>query len=294
MPLAGVWEAGYHPAAAEVRGSFYGYCDCDEDLPGECPGPRAGLVRRRCRGQDPRPPGHPDRERAAGQAQADLHPARRCRRLRDRRQRREGRRDRRQAGEEALLAPQRLPRRDPLPHPRRSAREAARGGHPQGGQGNAPPQPARPPATSQAQGLRGAGASPPGPEAGETGDGYARARRRRSRGATRLMIEDEEQQQPEEGTPEEQPEEGTPEEQQASEQQAPEEHPPAEGGSPERGEDEGEPAEVALSEDAAAEDDTPAEEQAANDQPAAQESTPPKQQAGKKEDVVPGAELDPI
>ena len=108
------------------------------------------------------------------------------------------------------------------------------------------------------------------------------------------MIEDEEQQQPEEGTPEEQPEEGTPEEQQASEQQAPEEHPPSEGGSPERGEDEGEPAEVALSEDAAAEDDTPAEEQAADDQPAAQESTPPKQQAGKKEDVVPGAELDPI
>ena len=108
------------------------------------------------------------------------------------------------------------------------------------------------------------------------------------------MIEDEEQQQPEEGTPEEQPEEGTPEEQQASEQQAPEEHPPSEGGSPERGEDEGEPAEVALSEDAAAEDDTPAEEQAADDQPAAQESAPPKQQAGKKEDVVPGAELDPI
>jgi len=108
------------------------------------------------------------------------------------------------------------------------------------------------------------------------------------------MIEDEEQQQPEEGTPEEQPEEGTPEEQQASEQQAPEEHPPSEGGSPERGEDEGEPAEVALSEDAAAEDDTPAEEQAADDQPAAQESAPPKQQAGKKEDVVPGAELGPI
>jgi len=102
-------------------------------------------------------------------------------------------------------------------------------------------------------------------------------------------MQDEERQQSHE-----QPEEGTPEEQQASEQQAPEEHPPSEGGSPERGEDEGEPAEVALSEDAAAEDDTPAEEQAANDQPAAQESTPPKQQAGKKEDVVPGAELDPI
>ena len=112
-------------------------------------------------------------------------------------------------------------------------------------------------------------------------------------------MQDEEQQQSDE-----QPEEGTPEEQQASEQQAPEEHPPSEGGSPERGEDEGEPAEDDarardsatrdLVEDAAAEDDTPAEEQAADDQPAAQEGAPPKQQAGKKEDVVPGAELDPI
>ena len=112
-------------------------------------------------------------------------------------------------------------------------------------------------------------------------------------------MQDEERQQSDE-----QPEEGTPEEQQAAEQQAPEEHPPSEGGSPERGEDEGEPAEDDarardsatrdLVEDAAAEDDTPAEEQAADDQPAAQEGAPPKQQAGKKEDVVPGAELDPI
>ena len=104
-------------------------------------------------------------------------------------------------------------------------------------------------------------------------------------------MQDEERQQSDE-----QPEEGTPEEQQAAEQQAPEEHPPSEGGSPERGEGEGEgePAEEALSEDAAAEDDTPAEEQAADDQPAAQEGAPPKQEAGKKEDVVPGAELDPI
>jgi small subunit ribosomal protein S9 len=107
-------------------------------------------------------------------------------------------------------------------------------------------------------------------------------------------MQDEDQQQPEEGTPDEQPEEGTPEEQQASQQQAPEEHPPSEGGSPESGEGEGEPPEEALSEDAAAEDDTPAEEQAADDQPAAQEGAPRKQQAGKKEDVVPGAELDPI
>src|SRR3954452_24763055 len=110
-------------------------------------------------------------------------------------------------------------------------------------------------------------------------------------------MQDEEQQQPEEGTPEEQPEEGTPEEQpeegtpeeqQASEQQAPEEAAPSEGGTPESGEGEGEPPEEALSEDAATEDDTPAEQAAA----------PADAQGGdgqkKKEDVVPGAELDPI
>jgi small subunit ribosomal protein S9 len=104
------------------------------------------------------------------------------------------------------------------------------------------------------------------------------------------MIEDEEQQngeqQPDEQAPEEQPE-GTPEEQQASEQQAPEEASPAEGGSPERGE--GEPAEEALSEDAATEDDTQAAEAGGGDQPA-----PARQEGRKKEEVVPGAELDPI
>jgi small subunit ribosomal protein S9 len=90
-----------------------------------------------------------------------------------------------------------------------------------------------------------------------------------------------------------QPGEGTPEEQQAEEQQAPEEVAPEEGGSPERGEGDETPAEEALSEDAATEDDTPAED-AGGEQPAAQESAPAAQQSGKKEDVVPGAELDPI
>jgi small subunit ribosomal protein S9 len=85
----------------------------------------------------------------------------------------------------------------------------------------------------------------------------------------------------------EQPEEGTPEEQQADEQQAPEEAAPSEGGSPERGEGEGEPPEEALSEDAATEDETPAEQAAA---PSEAPSGEPK----KKEEVVPGAELDPI
>ena len=84
------------------------------------------------------------------------------------------------------------------------------------------------------------------------------------------------------------PEESTPEEQQADEQAAPEEHPPAEGGTPESGETESEapPAEEALAQDAATEDDSPAEEAAA--EPAKAEGKP------KKEEVVPGAELDPI
>jgi small subunit ribosomal protein S9 len=98
-------------------------------------------------------------------------------------------------------------------------------------------------------------------------------------------MQDEEQRNDEQA-PDEQPE-GTPEEQQASEQQAPEESAPSEGGTPERGEGEGEPPEEALSEDAATEADAPTE-----DEPppaAAEQST-----SGKKEDVVPGAELDPI
>jgi small subunit ribosomal protein S9 len=69
-------------------------------------------------------------------------------------------------------------------------------------------------------------------------------------------MQDEEQQQPPEEQGSDQPEEGTPEEQQAEEQAAPEETPPSEGGSPEEGQTE----------------------------PAAR----------KKEEVVPGAELDPI
>jgi small subunit ribosomal protein S9 len=98
-------------------------------------------------------------------------------------------------------------------------------------------------------------------------------------------MQDEEQQKP--------PEESTPEEQQADEQAAPEEHPPSEGGSPERGESEADapPAEEAQAEDAASEDDTPAEEAAA---PAEQPSAEAEGKKQKKEEVVPGAELDPI
>src|SRR5262245_13764738 len=96
-------------------------------------------------------------------------------------------------------------------------------------------------------------------------------------------MQDEEQQNGEQA-PDEQPE-GTPEDQQAAEQQAPEEAAPSEGGSPERGEGADEPAEEALSEDAATEDDSQAEARAADASGEDQK---------KKEDVVPGAELDPI
>jgi small subunit ribosomal protein S9 len=85
-------------------------------------------------------------------------------------------------------------------------------------------------------------------------------------------MQDEEQQQPD------QPEEETPAEE-APAEETPAEEAPAE---------EAPPSEEALAEDAAAEDDTPAEEAAAP-----QPTAPP---AGKqkKEEVVPGAELDPI
>jgi small subunit ribosomal protein S9 len=100
------------------------------------------------------------------------------------------------------------------------------------------------------------------------------------------VIQDEEQQQPDE--------EGTPEEQQAEEQEAPEERSPAEGGTPERGETEPEAPEreEALAEDAAAEDDLQAEEAA--EQPAPEGARPSGDGKGKQEEVVPGAELDPI
>src|SRR5262245_52991885 len=129
------------------------------------------------------------------------------------------------------------------------------------------------------------------------------------------MIADDERQsdeQPEGGNPEE----GTPEQQRASEQQAPEEAAPEEAapeeaapeeaapedaGTPERGEAEEAPSEEALSEDAATEAETPTE--AESPAPAADHAASggdggegaPSSAGGKKgDDVVPGAELDPI
>jgi small subunit ribosomal protein S9 len=84
------------------------------------------------------------------------------------------------------------------------------------------------------------------------------------------------------------PEEGTPEQQQADEQQAPEEQAPEE-----QAPEEQPPAEEALAEDAATEDDSEAEQAA---EPQADAEPPADREDGKKkkEDVVPGAELDPI
>jgi small subunit ribosomal protein S9 len=88
------------------------------------------------------------------------------------------------------------------------------------------------------------------------------------------------------------------EEQPQAEEQAPaEEQPAAEEQEPQAEEQEPQaeeqpPPEEALAEDAAAEDDTPAEEAAAPaEEPAAEQ---PAQDKPKKEEVVPGAELDPI
>jgi small subunit ribosomal protein S9 len=110
-------------------------------------------------------------------------------------------------------------------------------------------------------------------------------------------MQDEEQQ-----NEEQQDGEGTPEEQQAEEQRAPEERPPAEGGTDERGETEPEAPEreEALAEDAATEDDSQAEdagapaEEAPAEQPAADAGEPKGDGKKTQEEVVPGAELDPI
>jgi small subunit ribosomal protein S9 len=99
------------------------------------------------------------------------------------------------------------------------------------------------------------------------------------------LIEDEEQRPSEdEPTPEEAPVEDqpTPEEQQQEEQGAPEEEVPAE---------------EALAEDAATEDDSAAEEELAAEEPPSEEpgpEAPPRDAKQKSEEVVPGAELDPI
>jgi small subunit ribosomal protein S9 len=103
------------------------------------------------------------------------------------------------------------------------------------------------------------------------------------------LIDDEQQNDAPQEEEQPQDEEQAPAEEQASAEEQPAEEQP--------------PAEEALAEDAAAEDDTPAEEAAApaeeapaEERVAEQPSKPPAESQGKqkKEEVVPGAELDPI
>ena len=103
---------------------------------------------------DARPARHPDRRRAARQAQADVHAAHRHGRLRRRRQRREDRGHREQARRQDLLPPLRLSGRPEVAHAQRHARAPARRGHPPRGEGDASPQPPRLASSYQAQGLR--------------------------------------------------------------------------------------------------------------------------------------------
>src|SRR3954467_11450656 len=130
-----------------------------EDLRRQLHHPRAQLARRRCQRPNAWPARDADRRRSARQAQARVHPARRHRWLRHRRQRGEDLGERQQAHREALLPPLRLPGRDQVPHAGGDAGAAPRRGHPARGQGHAAPQPPRPQAADEAEGLRRPGAS---------------------------------------------------------------------------------------------------------------------------------------
>src|SRR3954469_10918091 len=136
-----------------------------EDLRRNTFHPRAQLAARRRQRADARPARDADRRRAAREDQARVHAALRHGRLRRRHQRREDRRDRQQARGQEVLPPLGLPRRHQGAHAQRHARAPPRGGHPQGGQGDAPSQPPRAQAADEAQGLRGSRSPAHGPAA---------------------------------------------------------------------------------------------------------------------------------
>src|SRR5215218_3034278 len=150
--------------------AVHGIAAGDEDLRSDSPEPPARLVRRGRGGQDSRTPRHTSRGCAPRQEQARVHAPLRYGRLRDRPQRRQGQGQRQQARRQAVLPPQRLSGRPSLPDPRRDASAPARGGRPQGGEGNAAAESLVPPAASQAQGLRRGRAPPRGPKAQADGD----------------------------------------------------------------------------------------------------------------------------
>src|SRR5215213_4341438 len=292
------------PRVSSLRGF-----STNEDLCSHPRRPPARLVRRRCRGADARPARHTHRRCPAGQAQAGVHAACRHRRLHRRRQRGEDPRHRQQARAEDILAPQRLPRRNQVAQSGRDARAPARGGHPQGGEGDAAAQPPRPPAADQAQGL--CRSRPPARRPAAKADG------------NREMTDDEKKETSEDATPEETPaeepqadatEETPAEEPQAdATEETPSEEPQADATEEAPAEEAAVDAEappaadddrsLTPSEEAeapGAEAESPTEEPAAEsptEQPAEEQSaTEPaaEKKSEKKKDVIPGADLEPI
>src|SRR4051812_3100124 len=223
-----------------------------EDLRRHTFHPRAQLAARRRQRADARPARDPDRRRAARQDQAGVHAALRHGRLRRRRERREDRGHRQQARGQEVLPPLRLPRRHQGALAERHARAPPRGGHPQGGQGDASPQPPRAQAADEAQGLRGSRSPAHGPAAD-------------THGAQVLMADDR-------TPPDEQPEETpAPSEEQAPapvDERAGEETPAAEDAPVEAPQDEERPQGDPLA--AAAEDTAPAADAPAPEAPAAE------------------------
>src|SRR3954447_20241400 len=196
-------------ARAESPPARYPLPSANEDFCGHTCEPRAQLGRRRRQRSDARPARHPDRGHPPGKAQAGVHAALRRRRLRDRRERRAHLGDRQQARDQEVLPALGLPGRPPRADARGDARAQAQGGHPPCREGHAPPQPARPPAAAQAQGLLRARAPAHGPEARTLGDHH--------------LIHDETPDQPADETPT-----PTPDEENVEPTTAPDE-PPAEG-----------------------------------------------------------------
>src|SRR3954452_3061981 len=252
------------------RGTRRGFFSRREDLRRHTFHPRAQLAARRCQRADARPARDADRRRAARQDEAGVHAALRHGRLRRRRERREDRGHRQQARGQEVLPPFRLSRWDQGALAERHARAPARGGHPQGGQGDASPQPPRAQAADEAQGLRGS--RPPARGAAADTDG-----------AQELMADDR-------TPPEEQPEE-TPA---ASEEQAPapvderagEETPVAEDAPVEAPQDEERPQGDPLAAAAADETPEPVAEEANEDFEDDADETP------RVKPEIPGADLE--
>src|SRR6266511_1393252 len=154
---------------------------CDEDLQRQAGRDRTRLVRRGCRGKDPRQARDNDRGHAARQEQASVHAARRYGRFRGRRQRGADSRNRKQTRPEALPPALGLPGRTQVAPAARAARATADRGASQGGQGDAPTQPAVARTDHEAEDLRRSRPSARGAGAQAAAAGGLKWHKRRSR-----------------------------------------------------------------------------------------------------------------